>query len=174
MLYSDGDPQAIIYQLNRGTIDFDELATSTPFFVGLSGNEFMGVGEYNMWYTLHQLSQALMEPNEVIDEDFLDEYPERHDEQKFGELQSFINRFQTIEKNLLTGMAEVGGRMARIDLMRERYSIDSINYTQMLSDVQDLDQAEGIMRFSMAEAVYRAALNVGGRVLQPTLMDFLR
>jgi flagellar hook-associated protein 3 FlgL len=44
----------------------------------------------------------------------------------------------------------------------------------MQSDVEDLDQGEAIMNFSMMEAVYRAALSVGGRVLPPSLMDFLR
>ncbi|MCL2030226.1 MAG: flagellar hook-associated protein FlgL [Oscillospiraceae bacterium] len=174
MLFADGDPQSIIYQINRGTIDFDALETSDPFYVALSGNAFMGVGEYNVWYTLNQFALALSEGAEVIDEDFLGEYPERYDEAKFGELQSFVDRFQRIESNILTNMAEVGGRIARIDLMRDRYAVDAINYTQMLSDVQDLDQAEGIMRFTMAEAVYRASLNVGGRVLPPSLADFLR
>ena len=175
MLFLDGgDPDAIIYQINRGTIDFGDLETTNPFFVALSGNEFMGLAENNMWYNLHQFALALQEGFDLIDEEFEGEYPPRYDEQKFGELQSFVVRFQEVEKNILTNMAEVGGRMARIELMRDRYATDYINYTQMLSDVQDLDQAEGIMRFTMAEAVYRASLNVGGRVLQPTLMDFLR
>jgi len=71
-------------------------------------------------------------------------------------------------------MAELGGRQNRLDLIEDRYGQDVINYTQMISDVEDLDQAEAIMWYSMQEAVYRAALSVGSRVIQPTLMDFLR
>jgi len=71
-------------------------------------------------------------------------------------------------------MAEIGGRQNRLDMMNTRFEQDTINYTQMKSDVEDLDQAEAIMNYSMAEAVYRAALSVGGRILQPTLVDFLR
>jgi flagellar hook-associated protein 3 FlgL len=55
-----------------------------------------------------------------------------------------------------------------------RYAQDEINYTQMMSDAEDVDFAEVIMNQKMAEAVYQAALSAGARVIQPTLMDFLR
>jgi flagellar hook-associated protein 3 FlgL len=88
--------------------------------------------------------------------------------------QPFIDRLQEFQKHTLSQIAEVGGRIARMDLMMDRYSKDEINYTQMKSDVEDLDLAEALMWFSMTEAVYRASLGVGGRILPPSLIDFLR
>ena len=90
------------------------------------------------------------------------------------DLQPFIGIFQDLQKNVISVMAEIGGRQNRLEMMSARFEQDIINYTQMKSDVEDLDQAEAIMNYSMAEAIYRAALSVGGRVLQPTLVDFLR
>jgi flagellar hook-associated protein 3 FlgL len=148
MVYDEGDLQFMSYEIGVGNI----------FEVGISGSAFMGPGEENnIWYQMHQFTLALRDP-----------------EQTHETLKPFIASMQSVENNILAEQSEVGGRIARIELMKERYTTDLINYTKMRSDVQDLDQAEGIMNFSMAEAVYRAALNVGGRVLQPTLMDFLR
>ena len=90
------------------------------------------------------------------------------------DLQPFISKFQDLQKNVISIQAQIGGRQNRLDMMRDRFDQDIINYTQMKSDVEDLDQAEAIMYYSMAEAVYRAALSVGGRILPPTLVDFLR
>jgi flagellar hook-associated protein 3 FlgL len=88
--------------------------------------------------------------------------------------QPFIRRLHNFQSHILSQMAEMGGRLARMDLMMDRYMKDELNYTQMKSDVEDLDLAEAIMWFSMTEAVYRASLGVGGRILPPSLMDFLR
>ncbi len=89
-------------------------------------------------------------------------------------IKPFVKRLQDMQSNTLAQISEVGGRIARIDLMADRYGKDEINYTQMLSDVEDLDTAEAYMQFSMSEAVYRAAMSVGGRILPPSLVDFMR
>ncbi len=149
MVYGNGDDEHIFYELNFA-LDFD---------VGISANQFMGVGEEkNIYHQMTMFYQTLMDPETCNNES----------------IQPFIGTMQDLQKDVLTNLAEVGGRASRIELMENRFAQDNINYTQMKSDVEDLDQAETIMHFSMAEAVYRAALNVGGRVIQPTLVDFLR
>ena len=40
--------------------------------------------------------------------------------------------------------------------------------------VEDVDSVEVLVRLQAQELVYRSALAVTGRVLQPTLMEFLR
>jgi flagellar hook-associated protein 3 FlgL len=148
-----------------------EINVGVDFEVGFPGGSFMGMGEYeylkpdgtsvtmnrNMYYQFHEFVNTLINP-EMFNPDFL----------------PFVDGMQKLQQSLIAQMSECGGRRARIELMESRYAQDYINYTQMRSDVEDLDQAEGIMNFTMAESVYRAALNVGGRILPPTLMDFLR
>ena len=90
------------------------------------------------------------------------------------ELGRLIRPIQDAQNHLLTKVAELGGRTRRLDLLEARYSQDEINYEQMKSDAEDADFAEVIMYQKMAEAVYQAALSAGARIIQPTLMDFLR
>ena len=46
--------------------------------------------------------------------------------------------------------------------------------TEMVAKNEAVDMAEEIMNFKWAEAALRNALATGSRILQPSLMDFLR
>jgi len=90
------------------------------------------------------------------------------------ELTVLIKLVQDSQNHLLTRTAELGGRQRRLELMEARYAQDNLNYEKMRSDAEDADMAEVIMFLKMSETVYQAALSAGARVIQPTLMDFLR
>jgi flagellar hook-associated protein 3 FlgL len=91
-----------------------------------------------------------------------------------NELTKLITLVQGSQNHLLTRAAEIGGRQRRLELLEARYETDTLNYEKMRSDAEDADMAEVIMYLKMAETVYQAALSAGARVIQPTLMDFLR
>jgi len=135
--------------------------------IGVGGVDFMGADEENLYKIFTDLVQWL----NGYDPDLNDV----HDTEVGNrEIQPFLAMFQEAQRKTLAILADLGGRQNRLDLVSSRYGHDTINYTQMMSDVEDLDQAKAIMEFSMAEAVYRAALSVGARIIQPTLVDFLR
>ena len=90
------------------------------------------------------------------------------------EIGSYITSLQYAQNHLLAKTAEIGGRTNRLDLLTARYKQDELNYEQMKSNAEDADLADVIMYQKMAEAVYQAALSTGARIIQPTLMDFLR
>jgi flagellar hook-associated protein 3 FlgL len=43
-----------------------------------------------------------------------------------------------------------------------------------LSDIEDIDLPETIMKLQLQEVAYQAALGATARAIQPSLMDFLR
>ena len=90
------------------------------------------------------------------------------------ELTRLIGLIQGSQNHLTTRTAEIGGRQRRLELLEARYAQDNLNYEGMRSDAEDADMAEVIMFLKMAETVYQAALSAGARIIQPTLMDFLR
>ena len=91
-----------------------------------------------------------------------------------SEITKIIKPLQDSQTHLLASTAEAGGRVRRLELLEARYEQDQINYRKMLSDAEDVDMAEVIMDLRMAEAVMQAAMSAGARIIQPTLMDFLR
>ncbi len=60
-------------------------------------------------------------------------------------------------------------------MLGERLLDLRLNVKKILSQEEDLDYAEAIMDLKMEEFAYRTALSVGGaRIIQPSLIDFLR
>lgn len=84
-----------------------------------------------------------------------------------GRLDEHINQ-------LLQARAEVGARYNRLETTNERFGDLEVSLKSTLSDVEDLDVARAIMELKMQENVYRLALAATARIIQPTLMDFLR
>lgn len=75
---------------------------------------------------------------------------------------------------LLTTRAQVGARVNRLQAQSDRLTATQVSVTELLSKVEDTDYTATLSNFSTAQTVYKAALEVGARSLQPSLMDYLR
>lgn len=76
-------------------------------------------------------------------------------------------------ENVLTIRAQIGARINRLELTQNRLEELEYNYSKLLANTENIDQAEVIMYLKMQESVQRAALAVGSRIIMPTLIDFL-
>jgi flagellar hook-associated protein 3 FlgL len=89
-----------------------------------------------------------------------------------------INQYLSyIDKHInsfLSARAELGARLNRIELMEERIDQQEVIANRILSDNEDADIERVITDLKTQESVHRAALGVGARIIQPTLLDFLR
>ncbi|WP_152655250.1 flagellar hook-associated protein FlgL [Oceanobacillus sp. CFH 90083] len=105
----------------------------------------------------------------------------------FDTVDNFINRLESgenIEESLneldasigsvLDARAEIGARMNRLELVENRLADQKIVTTKTLSDNEDVDFAEAITNLITQESLHRAALSAGSRIIQPSLVDFLR
>ncbi len=70
--------------------------------------------------------------------------------------------------------AEVGAKFNRLELAENRLQDLSVSLNRLQSDVEDTDLAEAGVRLAEMESAYRVALSAAGRIVQPTLLDFLR
>jgi len=76
--------------------------------------------------------------------------------------------------NLLSERAALGARVNRIELVLDRLERAEVSLSDQQSKIEDADMAEVATELSAEESVYKAALSVGAKVIQPTLLDFLR
>ncbi|WP_191566713.1 flagellar hook-associated protein FlgL [Metabacillus idriensis] len=70
--------------------------------------------------------------------------------------------------------AELGARYNRLELIEDRVGKQEVVATRILSDNEDADLEKVIIDLTAQESLHRAALSVGARIIQPSLMDFLR
>lgn len=75
---------------------------------------------------------------------------------------------------VLAVRAEVGAKTNRLEMTEKRLSSEKMNFTELLSMNEDVDFAELIMQTKVAENIYNASLAIGSKIIQPSLMDFLR
>jgi len=74
----------------------------------------------------------------------------------------------------LTYRSEIGAKINRLELTESRLDDEIINIKRLLSQNEDIDIAETITEMKTQESIYRAALAVGARIIQPSLIDFIR
>jgi len=78
------------------------------------------------------------------------------------------------EQKILQLRARVGSVVNRFEVNSERLDTTKIELTRRLSDNQDLNITDAIIDLRRLEIAQRAALSVGSRMVQQTLLDFLR
>ena len=76
--------------------------------------------------------------------------------------------------SLLRNLADLGAKTERLEISSGRLAEEAGALQDWESVLADLDITQAITEMSMLEYTQKAAYQVAGRVLQPTLMDFLR
>ena len=75
---------------------------------------------------------------------------------------------------LTNAMADVGARQSRIDQAESINASRQVSLTAKQQEIEDVDLPKTIMELNMQQTGYQAALQATAKVLQPTLLDFLR
>lgn len=77
-------------------------------------------------------------------------------------------------ENVLKIRSQVGARQNRLDSAKDKNIDQTLNIKEILSATEDIDITEKTMEFAIAQNVYVASLQTSAKVLQPSLMDYLR
>lgn len=85
-----------------------------------------------------------------------------------------LETFDGALDQVLIERAGVGARTTRADMASFRQLSFELQVTRQLSNVEDADFAKVITDLATAEAAYQAALAAAARMIQPSLIQFLR
>ncbi|MFU2018186.1 flagellar hook-associated protein FlgL [Peribacillus butanolivorans] len=91
-----------------------------------------------------------------------------------GDVSSTLEGIDETINTFLAMQAQVGARQNRIELMTDRLKQQEVFATEILSKNEDVDIEKTIMDLTTQESIHSAALSVGARIIQPSLLDFLR
>ncbi|WP_425448026.1 flagellar hook-associated protein FlgL [Dethiothermospora halolimnae] len=90
------------------------------------------------------------------------------------DIQESIANMDKVLNNTLAVRSEVGAKTNRLEITQQKLDSQILNFTKLLSNNEDADMARVIIDLKTQESVYRASLSSGSRIIQPTLIDFLR
>ncbi|MFC5528964.1 flagellar hook-associated protein FlgL [Cohnella yongneupensis] len=156
------DPAKVV--TDNGDINYI-VNTGVQLDVNLKGNDVFGYPptgvtapkneDDNLFHVLDQMIKALRAG-------------------KHEDVNSELSNLESRYGKVLTQQAEVGARVNRVELIEDRLKDLNVNLQTLQSKTEDADMEELIIKSKVNESVYQASLSVGSKVIQPTLVDFLR
>lgn len=153
------------FSLDVNTVDerlYYEIGVGDSINVNVAGGDIFNNGGDAANGTVSSMIQMF---NEVIS---------YMDAGQYTQTSNMLDDFDREMGNVLRARADVGARQNRVDLTADRMSNDLVNFTDLMSKNEDVDIAETIMNLKNEENVYQASLAGGARIIQQTLVDFLR
>jgi len=109
----------------------------------------------NIFETMRSLEEALVRDDPVVLE------------QRLGELDQAANQ-------LLTNAANVGSVRREMEQQLDRLGNRELSNTRQLSDLEDLDYQQAVVDLNLADVRHKSALDTSGRLIQPSLLNFLK
>ncbi|SFQ24773.1 flagellar hook-associated protein FlgL [Salibacterium halotolerans] len=97
------------------------------------------------------------------------------DDSKSGEdIGEYLDDVDSHINDMVNERAEVGARQNRVEMIESRLGQQEVTAKEIMSENEDADMAKVIMNLTTQESVHKAALSASARIIQPTLLDFLR
>ena len=90
--------------------------------------------------------------------------------QKFN---TMMDRLDTHMQTKTTEFTALGSRMNRVELIQNRLEENEETFTSLMGLNENIDFVEALMRFNAAEAILQAAMQIGARVAQISLVNFI-
>lgn len=89
-------------------------------------------------------------------------------------VRNLIDDLHLTTDSVLDKRAAMGALRNGLDLSLENLATQKINFSRLRSELEDIDFPETMMNFAMMDTLYKASLSAGTKIMQPSLMDFLR
>ena len=145
----------VISDFNESSVEI-EVAAGVTLAANVDGNKVFTDGETDMFAVIDSFITSLNTGNAD------------------GEIDQSIAAIDGVIDNVINARADLGARVNRLDLVENRLEQQEIIATGSLSANEDVNYAEAITNLMTQESIHRAALSSGSRMIQPSLLDFLR
>lgn len=168
---TDPDPaNHITYTPSNDAMEY-EVSTNSKITVNSLGNKVLTP---ELMQDIEELIRYVENYDKIMQE-IEDGKRPKTDEFSLGNLfDKMIGKLDKHMSNLATHHADLGSRMKRLEFLENRISSDKVNFTELMSANEDVDLEEVYTEFSMQQAVYQSSLMATSRIIQPTLVDFIR
>jgi flagellar hook-associated protein 3 FlgL len=85
-----------------------------------------------------------------------------------------LDEIKSGQQQILNSIAKIGAFSNRLERISESVQDLTLNFEEQLSDKIDADYAETVLDFNIKQNAFQSSLNAAARVLQPSLLDFVR
>jgi flagellin-like hook-associated protein FlgL len=150
----DSTTGAYVGQAGPGTEMLRRVSSTDSVRVDLSGPEAFEAAGTDLFSLVSRITSNLTADPAGLEQDLAD--------------------LDVVMNKMTSAVADVGARSARMDREAEINMGQSINLEKGLSQVEDIDLPNMMMRLQMQQIGYEAALSATAKAISPTLTDYLR
>ncbi|MCQ2009662.1 flagellar hook-associated protein FlgL [Sporolactobacillus sp. STSJ-5] len=90
-----------------------------------------------------------------------------------SQISAHLTEIDTHLDEVASAQADLGAKTNRIDMVQNRLADQKTVATKIMSNNEDADYAETIVKLNQQQNVYNASLSVGAKIIQTSLVDFL-
>lgn len=83
-------------------------------------------------------------------------------------------KIDTLFDHVVNERTSLGVRVSTAEKIKELNDEDILNIQDVLSKTQDTDVVEKFIELKSAEMIYQASIQVGAKLIQPTILDYMR
>jgi len=155
--------ESLYYDVGMG-LEIDEatgkVIAGTAFDVASCGNEVFGTGTdadgiTNNLYNLIGKIADMFESNDLTD------------------IEAYLTKLETMANNVLVKYTEIGVKTDFLDFLKTRLEDSEANYQKKQSLLETVDTADAAVAYSAQKTAYEAALAMGSKLIQYSLLDYL-
>jgi flagellar hook-associated protein 3 FlgL len=95
-------------------------------------------------------------------------------ENNLGAIGTSIDALASSLNKVLQSLGDVGARAGRLETAQAKLTSDELDFTSRISENEDADLPETIMQLEAQKVGYQAALGTAAKILQTSLLDYLR
>ena len=145
-----------VFQDPGGTVE-RQVASDSKVRVDTPGATVFGEGATSVFALLDKISAQLRSADPIA-----------------AGLSGSLGELQAAQSTVRAAQADVGARQNRVEFARAQADDRKVSLNTSLSEVESIDLPATIVQLQSQQVAYQAALGATAKVLQPSLMDFLR
>jgi flagellar hook-associated protein 3 FlgL len=84
------------------------------------------------------------------------------------------DKLDSILNQILTTLGDVGARATQVDTTKTRVTAGQLDVRGRIAQNEDVDLPKAILELQASQVAYQASLGAAGKVLQTSLLDYLR
>jgi flagellar hook-associated protein 3 FlgL len=87
---------------------------------------------------------------------------------------NLLGQLDAAREQISSERSSVGGRINLLETIKTRQTDVQTNMQVLSSNLEDIDVAEAMTQLNKQQNIYEATLAAGAKIVQPSLLDFLR
>lgn len=136
-----------------------EYTVNGQEFLGVATNEDGTPNQDNVFNIMTNLIKEFNKPNGSYNQDTMND---------------LLNKLEGSDSSILASITNIGSRTSYIKFNSNRIDSNQLTLKEKQNNVESVDLAEAFMDVQAFELAYRATLQMGNKLIQPSFIDFMK